>query len=165
MIDSSNSDPILPIATLFLFGVVFLICQADFKTMRIPDAYTAILLIAGLGFVIAINDTVPISNIVGSIVLGGIFWLMRIGYARLRGKPGLGFGDVKLASASSIWLSPWFLSTFLLIACSTCIVYVVVRGLISGRETLQQRIPFGPFLGIGLAATWVLEQYYLGVLL
>ncbi len=153
-------DWVILVSTSLLILIVVAISIQDFKTMRIPDALTLTLGLVGLFTLTIINQDIPYRNLFSAVVMFMIFLLMRIGYARIKGKPGLGFGDVKLAGASAIWISPWFLSSFLFIACISCIVYVLIKGFIFGRETLQNRIPFGPFLGFGLVAIWLNERVF-----
>ncbi len=147
-------------STGLLILIVTAISVFDFRTMRIPDLLTGFLGVIGLITMSIINQSIPYSNIFSAIMMFSLFFLMRFGYERIMGKPGLGFGDVKLAGASAVWISPWYLSSFIFIACFTCIVYVLIKGLIFGRNTLRKRIPFGPFLGIGLVVIWLNERVF-----
>ena len=52
----------------------------------------------------AIGEAVGIAALRGA-VLGLLFWGLRAGYRRLRGREGIGLGDVKLAGVAGAWLS------------------------------------------------------------
>ena len=71
---------------------------------------------------------------------------------------GLGLGDVKMAGAAALWFSPWNLPLFLFVACASALGYIAVRALAKGRLDRAERVAFGPFLGVGLWVTFILER-------
>ena len=76
----------------------------DLKTKTLPDVLT--LAIAGLGLVLAWTED-PNALWRGPVfagVTGAVLATTRQLFLRFRGKPGLGFGDVKLISALALWL-------------------------------------------------------------
>lgn len=146
------------------FGVVLItilatMAVADFRTMLIPDELNIALAGLGLVYQFVLTKTLPVTAILFSVMMFASFWLIRTGYQHFRGATGLGLGDVKMAGGSAMWFSPWNLPIFLLAACFSALFFVVLSALRSGGLDRAAKIPFGPFLGIGLAVTWVLERF------
>ena len=88
----------------------------------------------------------------------GLFFLVRIAYRRLRGRDGLGLGDVKLAAAAGAWLSLPMLPVAIEIAAITALTAYVLRQR-SRRRVLRaaSRVPFGAFLAPAIWFGWVLD--------
>ena len=150
-----------PIDILFgavLLAIVVAMAAIDIRTLVIPDRLNLGLAGAGLAYQAASLKAVPVVSIISASLVFCGFWLVRIGYRHVRGAVGLGFGDVKLAGASATWFSVWNLPLFLLAACFSALVFVVFFAIRSGRLDAEARIPFGPFIGVGLMTTWILEQ-------
>ena len=87
-----------------------------------------------------------------------LFFLVRIAYRRLRGRDGLGLGDVKLAAAAGAWLSLPMLPVAIEIAAITALTAYVLRQQ-SRRRVLRaaSRVPFGAFLAPAIWFGWVLD--------
>jgi leader peptidase (prepilin peptidase)/N-methyltransferase len=83
--------------TLWLCAVVA-VCSAvaviDARTYLIPDIL--VLWLGGLAL-LAPFSSAPQAQLVEGALVGGLFWLVRAGYFLLRGREGLGLGDVKFA--------------------------------------------------------------------
>lgn len=88
-----------------------------------------------------------VDAILGATVGGGILWLVGEGYFRLRGREGMGFGDVKMMLMAGSFLG--LRRTIL-----TILIGSVLGALIGGAFMLASRkgsdyeLPFGTFLGI-----------------
>ncbi len=82
-------------------------------------------------------------------LLSGGLWLMGFAYERLRGKEGLGFGDVKMTAFLGAFLG---LETGLLAMLAGSLLGSVL-GLIwikaRGADAGTYELPFGSFLGVG----------------
>lgn len=102
--------------------------------------------------------SVPLLDaLAGALVGGGILWLFAEGYFRLRGREGMGLGDVKMMFMAGAFLGvrPTLLMLLLASLLGTVVGIVVVWGLGKGRE---YELPFGTFLGIaGLLIVFVWE--------
>jgi prepilin signal peptidase PulO-like enzyme (type II secretory pathway) len=135
------------------WAAVLIVIRSDLATLTIPDE--ASLAIAALGCLQAYLRTggagspsellVALSR--GSIAFS-VFWLVRVGYRRWRGREGLGFGDVKLAGACAIWLAPSDQIVALEIAAASAAALTLLK------DTRERRalIPFGAFLA---PAAWL----------
>lgn len=89
-------------------------------------------------------------------------WSLRVGYRRLRGRQGLGFGDVKLIGAAGLWLPADRWPMFLVIVGAAGLVTAALLGVGEGRSrswpaVLSRRLPFAPAIGAGLILSLVLS--------
>ena len=90
-------------------------------------------------------------------VLALMFLALREIYLRLRGREGLGFGDVKLAGAGGAWLGWSMMPIAVEIAALGALAYYGLRhaaGIQAIRAT--SRIPFGLFLAPAIWLAWLL---------
>ena len=91
-------------------------------------------------------------------VLAGCFFALRALYARLRGREGIGLGDVKLAGAGGVWLAWSTIPVAIEIAALAALAVYVVRQLAGGRVmSATARMPFGLFLAPAIWLGWLLE--------
>ena len=89
----------------------------------------------------------------------GLFLLVRIAYRRLRGRDGLGLGDVKLAGAAGAWLSLQMLPISIEIAAITALAAYVFRQRKRARVLRAAgRIPFGAFFAPAIWLGWMLDS-------
>ena len=88
----------------------------------------------------------------------GLFLLVRIVYRRLRGRDGLGLGDVKLAAAAGAWLSLPTLPIAIEIAALAALAAYVFRQRKRMRVLRPAgRVPFGAFFAPAIWLGWVME--------
>ncbi len=116
----------------------------DLEIGLIPDKI--LLFVAPLGLVYQLADGDLVAAVVGGALAGGLAYLIRYGFLRLRGRDALGLGDVKFFAAAGVWLGPMGLPAFMVIAGLGGAVFAVLwrrRG--GGLE-----FPFGPALAVGL---------------
>jgi len=141
-----------------LMAVIVAIAVVDFRTLIIPDTLNAVLAALGLGWAWIAAAGPPLAQIAFAAGLFVFFWLMRAGFLAVRKVAGLGLGDVKMAGACALWFSPWNLPLFLFLTAISALLYVALRASVTGRLDRSARVPFGPFLGFGLFATWLIER-------
>jgi leader peptidase (prepilin peptidase) / N-methyltransferase len=88
----------------------------------------------------------------------GLFLLVRIAYRNLRGRDGLGLGDVKLAGAAGAWLTLPVLPISIEIAAVTALAAYVFRQRKRARVLRAAgRIPFGAFFAPAIWLGWMLD--------
>ncbi len=121
----------------------------DLETGIIPDRILVILAPLGViyGFVEGSQrlDDVFVS-IIGGGFAGGVAYAVHYGYRRLRGREGLGLGDVKFFAVAGLWLGPFGLPAFMIVSGVLGVAFALLwRRLGGGRE-----FPFGPSLSLGL---------------
>lgn len=139
---------------LFAPALVFLAFH-DLRTGRLPDAVSLPLIVLGLVFALA---GVPVSladSALGVALGGGVSWTVRAVFRRLRGREGLGFGDVKLIAALGAWLGPAPLPVMISVAAAGAIAVLLMRGFGRGRISREESIAFGPFLALSGWLTWL----------
>jgi leader peptidase (prepilin peptidase) / N-methyltransferase len=96
-----------------------------------------------------------LDSVLSAALFGGLFWTLRYVFWRLRGKEGLGLGDVKLAAMLGAFLGLQACTTVLLgAALFGCALGIPIL-LLSKRNLRTYPLPFGSFLCAG-AALWPL---------
>ncbi|WP_298431858.1 A24 family peptidase [uncultured Jannaschia sp.] len=141
-----------------LLAILGAIAVIDLRTRRIPDPLNVALALSGLAAALVLDGQVPWPSLLAATVVGAALWIIAEIFRRRRGLTGLGLGDIKMIAAAALWVSPWNLPLVLVVATVGALVAVGV-GAVAGRRTDRlTRIPFGPFIGLGLMLTWILER-------
>jgi leader peptidase (prepilin peptidase) / N-methyltransferase len=104
--------------------------------------------------------------VIGAVAGGGSLWLIAAGYQRLRGREGLGFGDVKMLAMIGAFLG-WKLMLLTLVFASFTGSFVALLLMMARRADWQSKLPLGTFLALGavLASIWgdAVVTWYLGL--
>ncbi len=151
-------------ATLLLLIPISLI---DLDHMIIPDGFTLPGLLLAFGLSWLPGGITPIGSLIGLFTAGGILLLFgKAGELLFRKGEGMGGGDIKLmAWVGALWgwqtaLLAIFLASF--VGAFVGILLVAVRSL-----ARDHRIPFGPFLAVGIWAAVLagepLVEWYLSI--
>jgi len=146
-----------------LFGcLALMIAYVDSRTFIIPDWLTGAGLLLGLASAVALRAQYPIEALqdacLRGFVVASIFFGLRWLYRMLRGRQGIGLGDVKLAAVAGVWLDWPMIPVAIELACAGAICVHMFRQL-----TLRRRIrgtgmvPFGLFFAPAIWAGWVLQ--------
>lgn len=151
---------------LCVFGALLIgLTASDFEQKILPDAFTLPGIVAGL--VLAVLSPTPplllyvsaspavlslLEALFGAAVPSFLIWVIGEAYYRLRGREGLGLGDVKMLAMIGAFMGlrgallTLFLASF--VGAVTGLVYVRI----ARKSAATYEIPFGVFLGIaGLA--------------
>jgi leader peptidase (prepilin peptidase)/N-methyltransferase len=138
--------PLLPVR--IAFGCVLIVLFAiDLEHQLLPNVIT----LPALGVGLAAAAVLPPGlrdAIIGSILGGGILFLIAEVYFRLRNEEGMGMGDVKMLAMIGAFLG-WKLTILTLILASLGGSLVGVLLLVTQRGNLKAAIPFGTFLAAG----------------
>ena len=138
----------------------------DLRRRIIPNALNGALLGLGLAVVAAQNlarpDPAGAAGAVGlalaeAALAYGLFAALRAGYGRLRGRTGLGLGDVKFVAAAMPWIGLAQLPLMILVASTSALLAVAALRLTGRRIGADTRLPFGPFLVLGLHGAQLLR--------
>ena len=106
----------------------------------------------------AIGQAVAVAMLRG-LALALVFFSLRYGYAKLRGRQGLGFGDVKLAFVAGTWLDWMTIPIAIELAAFAAITTYVLRQLILGHPiSATARMPFGLFFAPAIWICWAIEM-------
>lgn len=146
------------VAFAFLASLVA-ISGIDLKIRIIPDAIS----LPGTLLALAVSPwsglTTPLDALVGCFSgIGGLFLVAWV-YEVVRGREGMGFGDVKLLGMIGATLGWQALVPTLLLASLAGAAVGIGMVLASGRRDLALPIPFGPFLALGAAASLLLPDW------
>lgn len=141
-----------------LLLVLASIARIDLESLTIPDGLNALLAALGLAWSWIDTGSFPFAAVLFGVAMLSAMWLVRIGFRLARGIDGLGLGDVKMAGAAALWYSPWNAPAFLFFSAISALLFLAARRSVTGRLDTNARVPFGPFLGVGLFATWLLER-------
>jgi leader peptidase (prepilin peptidase)/N-methyltransferase len=159
-----------PGATGFLAAglaiVVLAIAVIDWRSFIIPDGLNITGASLGIAYAAvrqpdAMLEATALALLRGA-VLALLFFALRYGYARLRGRQGLGLGDVKLAFVAGAWLDWLMIPIAIQLAAFAALSVYLLRQLVSGQSiSATNRMPFGLFLAPAIWICWVLEVRWL----
>ena len=147
------------------------IAAIDARYFIIPDELTLAALVLGIlsaGLEAWPDEWSVVLQTIGAsllrgAVLAGCFFALRALYARVRGREGIGLGDVKLAGAAGVWLAWTTIPVAIEIAALAALAVYVVRQFAGGRVmSATARMPFGLFLAPSIWLGWVLEMTLFG---
>lgn len=143
--------PQLPPARLdliVLFLLLGYIAWRDLMELRIPDSANLLLGLCGLAATWAATPAnLPLHAAAALIAGGGLFLISEL-YFRLRGRDGLGLGDVKLVAAGALWIGPDIASA-LVIATGTALGLGLCRW-VRDPASWSRPLPLGPFIALGI---------------
>jgi leader peptidase (prepilin peptidase)/N-methyltransferase len=142
--------------------VMLAIAIIDWHRFIIPDWLNATGLCLAIVHAVAQEPTAMVSAVASAAIRGGvlalIFLALRYGYARLRGRQGLGLGDVKLALVAGAWLDWQMIPIAIELAVFAALSAYGVRQLASGQSiSATSRMPFGLFFAPAIWISWVLQ--------
>jgi leader peptidase (prepilin peptidase)/N-methyltransferase len=84
-----------------------------------------------------------------------LFFALRVAYRRLRGREGIGLGDVKLAFVAGVWLGWTLIPVAIEIAAGAALLaYLTWRGLAKHPPEPAARLPFGLFFAPAIWLAW-----------
>lgn len=159
--------PLLAVRLLFAAAMVALFA-IDLEHHLLPDAITlpgiGVGLLASLALPPGIRDAV-----IGTLVGGGILWLIGEAYYRYSGEEGMGGGDVKMLAMVGAFLG-WQLVIVTLVFSSIAGSIVGLLLIVTRRGGMKYALPYGTFLAIAALiaslygaqiVTWYTELYTL----
>lgn len=127
----------------------------DARTLILPDLLTLPLIAVGLGVTALIAPGALIDHTIGAGVGFAVIGVIGFAYRKVRGREGIGGGDVKLAAAAGAWVGWMGLPGVVLIAALSGLITIAILALFGRGTSAVTRIPFGPHLAFGLWITWV----------
>jgi leader peptidase (prepilin peptidase)/N-methyltransferase len=161
-----------PALLAFVFtAALLLITFIDFDHFFIPDEVSLPGILVGLAASLLPGGITLVDSLLGTVLGGGVLWLLAWGYERSTGIEGMGFGDVKLLAMIGAFLG-WQALPIVLIVASVGGSLTGVLAIFGARGRAAMRrvrrtfgaralpvfirrrarttaIPFGPFLALG----------------
>ena len=138
------------------------VASADARRFVVPNALSGGAFALGVIHAAAANSDsgfeAALMALSRAAFAAGLFLLVRVAYRRLRGRDGLGLGDVKLAGAAGAWLSLPMLPIVIEIAAVTALAAYVFRQRKRARVLRAAgRIPFGAFFAPAIWLGWMMD--------
>lgn len=142
------------------------IAAIDARWFIIPDqlsaaAFALALINAAVTAPLFVWDAVGVA-LLRAVVLGLLFYGLRAFYRRVRGREGIGLGDVKLAAVAGAWLDWLTMPIAIEIAALAALAAIGLRHYAGGRPLdAKLKFPFGLFLAPSIWIGWLLEATWL----
>ncbi len=140
------------IAAALLVWFLLVITWIDIDTMLIPDQLSLSLLWLGLFFSLFEFSVAAEVAVIGALVGYLSLWLVFHVFKIISKKEGMGYGDFKLLAAGGAWLG--YEPLILVLLLSSVVGLLVALGQMMMKQ-VQAKIPFGPYLSIGILLTYL----------
>lgn len=140
-----TKDVLGMIALWMLFSGGIIITVVDLQTMMIPDF--AVIITAIGGFLWAFANGHLLLSVVSALIGFGVFLVIY-----LVSKNGMGFGDVEYFGALALYILPYEIIWAVLFASVSAIIFTLPM-LLRKQANRKTRVPFGPFLALGISIT------------
>ena len=137
------------------------IAVVDRRRLIIPDQLNGLAFMAGaIAVCLRPSEGDDIAHaLLRAALMFGLFFAFRASYRALRGREGMGLGDVKLAAVAGIWLNWTDLPIAVEIAALSALASVLL-GRASGKHwSLTERLPFGLFFAPAVWICWLLAEW------
>lgn len=143
---------IAAVAAFYFAASLLALTYIDLDVQLLPDRLTLPGIAVGLlvAFVAPPGDRLvaPQAAIVGTLLGGGMLWLVAWAYHAITGREGMGGGDVKLLAMIGAFLG-WQGVLLTLLLASFIGSAIGIALMIQKRADSKLAIPFGPFLAMG----------------
>ena len=153
------------IVFLIFASLLMVIAFIDLETFLIPDLLSLSGIILGFATSFANPCVDPVSSLIGIFFGGGVLYLISWTYSTLRGREGIGGGDIKLMAMIGAFTGCRGVVFTILVASLSGSLFGILEMKKSG-ERFATQIPFAPFLALGalsyifwgeLFFTWYLD--------
>jgi leader peptidase (prepilin peptidase) / N-methyltransferase len=156
----------LGVAGAALAALALAIAVVDARRLIIPDGLNALAFVAGLATAGLAAQAAPGEAILNALLraslTSGAFFAFRAGYRGLRGREGMGLGDVKLAAVAGAWLDWADLPVAVDIAALSALAWALIGRLRGNEWSLAAKLPFGAFLAPAIWICWLLAMWRTG---
>lgn len=137
------------------------IAVVDARRFIIPNELTAAAL--ALGFLHAAIQGPVVEALASAALRGAVlavtFLSLRVLYRWIRGRDGIGLGDIKLAGVAGVWLDWSMAPVAIEIAALAALTAYAMRLVSKGRSVRStSRLPFGLFFAPAIWIAWLLQS-------
>jgi leader peptidase (prepilin peptidase)/N-methyltransferase len=130
----------------FIFGLVT-VSVIDIDHMILPDKFTLSGIVIGLAGGALSPDRSFVDALIGALLGFGFLWSIAYLYFALRGREGMGGGDIKLLAWIGAVLG-WKSIPLVILLSSLLGSLVGVTSAFRTKEGMHKPIPFGPYLAL-----------------
>lgn len=149
----ARSDLQAVLGCLLLWSLLAL-AVSDVLWFRLPDVLTGAVFVIALALVLEDPGRDLAAAGLGAAVGAGAFLAIRISYRAIRGRDGLGLGDVKLMAGLGALMGVAQLPLMVLIAAVLALAAALFQGRALNRAT---PLPFGSALSVAAGALWLVS--------
>ncbi len=153
----------LGVADAALATLALAIAVVDRRRLIIPDELNALAFVAGLATASLMEQTTPGEAVLNALLraslMSAAFFAFRAGYRGLRGREGMGLGDVKLAAVAGVWLGWTDLPVAVDIAALSALAWALIR---RNEWSFAAKLPFGAFFAPAIWICWLLAAWRSG---
>jgi leader peptidase (prepilin peptidase)/N-methyltransferase len=144
------------LSALFLWLLVAL-SMGDLLWFRLFDLLTACLAVVTFSMAFTADGMGLMLAFWGAVIGAGSFAALRMAYQMLRGRAGLGLGDVKLMVGLGAFVGPYDLPLLVLMAALAALgVALIQRVGAPGSLAADRPLPFGTALCAAAAVMWLI---------
>ena len=156
---------ILLVPRLLFASMLIALFAIDLEHHLLPDVITLPGIVVGLLFSVLLPPGI-VDALLGTLLGGGVLWLMGEAYYRFTGREGMGGGDVKMLAMIGAFLG-WKLVVLTLLLSSVLGSLIGMLVIALRRGGLKHELPYGTFLSLAaLFSSLVgdrLVAWYLGL--
>ena len=149
------SWPFVSIAALYLLGLLAAVCAIDARYGIIPNSFVVALAFGGFAETFFIERAELLQRVIEALLFFIAAYLFRRAYRFVRGHDGLGFGDVKFATAGVLRVGIEAVPGLLLIAVLSALISLIILRTEGQSLSGKQAISFGPHLAVALWLAWI----------
>lgn len=140
---------------IVLASILLLLAKCDAVAYMLPNVLCLLLGLSGLAVVLLQEPRDLLPALTSMFIGGASLFAVNTIYKNLRGRDGLGMGDVKLMGAAGAWLPVSSLPSVVLMGSIGAGLYGIIIALAYQRPLANERVPFGSFLCLGIWLTWL----------
>ena len=130
------------------FSALLVISVIDLHHKIIPNVITLPGIVVGILYGSSTFPGGTYESVIGTLLGGGLLFIVAVGYKLISGIDGMGFGDVKLIAMIGAFLSEPMVILFTIFLSSFIGSIVGIFMMIFMGKGRKDMIPFGPFLSI-----------------
>ncbi len=146
------------LSTSVLAGHLTLMTWIDFRYQVIPNILNASLATCGFAVSAVMFNKSPwqVAQVAAATLLG--FIAIEELYRLIRGRTGIGAGDIKFLGAAATWVGLPCIPWVVLLASISGLLAALLSSVVGQDVRAESRIAFGPHLSLGLMLVWLLRD-------
>jgi len=153
---------VILVPRLVFASILIALFAIDLEHHLLPNVITLPGILVGLAFGVLLPPGI-VDALVGTLLGGGVLWLIGEAYYRYSGQEGMGGGDVKMLAMIGAFLG-WKLVILTLVLSSLLGSFVGLLVITLRKGGMKQALPYGTFLALAaltssLVGTQIVDWY------